>query len=434
MRKFTILFLWVALVGCKKDDEVTSFTITSDTSLDFNPGQSKDVTYASKHIERHNTPTAPEGWDVVRSGNRYIITAPSTGAGDRSGTVKLSVVGINDANISRSISVAVRDAEEITVEANSIIVTEPDRRFKFKTDVVAASGERVWSTSKTAVKNVSYEDGWVYFATGADNEDGDFEPANAVIAALNEDGDALASWHIWVSDEMPGSVYVDGHNVMDRNLGASSTSDLGVYYQWGRKDPFAGPVQLYDHRGSAMTYDFEVSDAETGTVNYAKAHPTTFIAGWRSEDKAVVSDYDWVSGGARKDEWDLYSGDPCPSGWKVAPAELFDSFSLDGAVGGYDGGWAFAAGAGQIFFPAAGRRSFSPSLATWERNFTNVVNNADGVGEPVGFYWAANGVGFAFDSANVLLPKASTATRVAFQDDKARFYRAGGFSVRCVRE
>lgn len=79
---------------------------------------------------------------------------------------------------------------------------------------------------------------------------------NAVIAVYDNvdpnanDAKVLWSWHIWcaprpsdryIHSESGGTIYT----FMDRNIGAVSDTggdnSYGLYYQWGRKDPFKKP-------------------------------------------------------------------------------------------------------------------------------------------------------------------------------------------------
>lgn len=83
---------------------------------------------------------------------------------------------------------------------------------------------------------------------------------------------------------------------MDRNLGAESTatSDVvskGLYFQWGRKDPFIYPKEnrKSDNKTPATTwnlqgYEFEVHSHYTGnyplsdySIAWSLEHPTSFI-------------------------------------------------------------------------------------------------------------------------------------------------------------
>ncbi len=448
---FISIVFAVLFVSCEKEDTLSSFAIVGDDSMDFNPGQTKQVGYTASHIRSYNDPKVPEGWSCVKQGDKYVITAPTSG-GDMTGEISISARGDNDALITRKIAVAVRTAEDISDRrANSFIVTEPGKRFRFQTGGYTGNvkGERIWSTSKTAIVNVTCEDGYMYFATGAG---ADFEDANAVIGMMDADGNALWSWHLWVCREDPTEQtfvmgFGDGYEVMDRNLGAFSTahdeSSFGMYYQWGRKDPFAGPVALYDHKGAVRTYDFEVSSPEVGTPEYATAHPATFIAGAENDG------YNWGFGG-RPGEWRTAILNPCPAGWMVADMQGvgYDFFkdptivvSNDvedfAVVGEYDFGWTFdVKGYDQgIFFPAAGRRSFSPGLATWAKNYTNIVNDESGEGSPVGFYWSCFAEGTEGGGGAVVFGEdyLNRNTGQVPNDDIAETALAGGFQVRCMK-
>lgn len=459
----TVSVLLVALTGCKKDeDEAFAFTLEA-TSMDFEWGQTKEVTFTSKNIKKFGTPTASEGWKCVRDGRKYIITAPAQG-GTSTGTITLPATSKSGSSLSRTVTVAVRLASEISVAANSVIISEPAKRFKFNalrrggestaSITGAVSATRVWATASNVVVNVSLENGYLYFATANSEE---LVEGNALVAVLDKDGNALWSWHIWVTNYNPAedADTVGSLRVMNRNLGAFASSDAsaesavqsyGLYYQWGRKEPFVGPVawdsttpaELYNNSGSSVTHGFVASDKETGTVEYATAHPGTFIAG------AEANDFDWLFAAHKTDLWSpsektLY--DPCPAGWRVAPPTLWREFTTTGGAsadltefnveGEYKYGWNFAVGDQTIFYPAAGRRSFSPSLATSSTNFTNVVNDDEGVGHPVGFYWsgahpssAGGALVFRHDYIN---PAGATSTL----SDRAA---AGGFPLRCVAE
>ena len=73
---------------------------------------------------------------------------------------------------------------------------------------------------------------------------------NAVIGLLDSRGVCIWSWHIWSVDyeiEATAQTYASGAVFMDRNLGALATdctqaAAKGLYYQWGRKDPFPYPA------------------------------------------------------------------------------------------------------------------------------------------------------------------------------------------------
>lgn len=98
----------------------------------------------------------------------------------------------------------------------------------------------------------------VYQKTGQHNymsvqTEGNVQPGSAVVACM-KDGKVLWSWHIWVVDKYPWESAQTSAPlpVMNRNLGAAKTPaagsvmgsnwpdprEMGMYYQYGRKDPF----------------------------------------------------------------------------------------------------------------------------------------------------------------------------------------------------
>jgi len=308
--------------------------------------------------------------------------------------------------------------------------------------------------------NVSLENGYVYFGLASATA---LEEANCVIAVMDKDDNVLWSWHIWATTFDPAADpdVVGGLKVMNRNLGAFASSgatagdavrSFGLYYQWGRKDPFVGPrewnsttpVNIY-YGSSVRPHAYAKSDKDNGTIDFATANPNTFIAGSESNN------FDWLYTGGEPQRWSASKKtvyDPCPKGWRVAPAAIWKGFTSTGATatdaaefsvdGGYDYGWTFTSGERRMFYPAAGRRSFSPTLANNYDNFTNVVNDGEGTGYPVGFYWSAD---YPVSTNTTVLPNCSAlvfrrdyinpAYKVAATPDYAA---AGAFPLRCVAE
>ena len=471
--------LIVTLTGCKKDDELAASFVLETTSLDFEWGQTKELSFTTHRVTGFGEMTVPEGWTCIRNKNKYIITSPASASNaELSGSISVSAKSDNDATMTRYITVAVKIAEEITDMANCIIVSEPSKRYKFnalrragettETITGAVSATRLWTTSNATIANVSLEGKYLYFSTGTSSN---LPEGNAVVAVTDSNGDILWSWHIWVTDYNPADDpdMMGGKMVMNRNLGAFRNSNVsagevlrsyGLYYQWGRKDPFVGPqawnssVQraIFNSLGRNSTYEFVTSTVETGTVEYAVSHPATFIAG--NEDNG----FDWQYSGHITNLWNSETGsktiyDPCPVGWRVAPPEIWEGFTTTGGAtsnpeefnveGEYKYGWTFRNGEETVFYPAAGRRSFSPGLASPSRNFTNVINPGHGEGDayPVGFYWSNR------HPAPVVAPALSAAANtgtLVFRNDwinPGRFVSkpedyapAGGFPLRCVAE
>ena len=190
----------------------------------------------------------------------------------------------------------------------------------FGTDVAPNVGDLVTS--------VSYKNGYIRFSTPED-----FKEGNAVIAAKDANGKILWSWHIWLTDEPEGQVYYNNAGIMmDRNLGATSATPgdvgaLGLLYQWGRKDPFLGSSSISSNMlaNSTITWPSSVySNSSNGTIAYAIAHPTTFIAYNSYND-------DWYYTGTNTTDNSRWSAsskdktiyDPCPNGWRVPDYDLW---------------------------------------------------------------------------------------------------------------
>lgn len=167
------------------------------------------------------------------------------------------------------------------------------------------------------VDNVSYSGGYITFNATS-------KKGNAVIAAMDNSGNILWSWHIWLTDSPQEQTYKNNAGVMmDRNLGATSATPgqpgaLGLLYQWGRKDPFLGSSSIKTPKKAQSTgfwpYDI-VSDSETGTIQYSIANPMVYII-------RNTYNYDWYYTGTLLTDDDRWMStktiyDPCPPGWRV---------------------------------------------------------------------------------------------------------------------
>lgn len=250
---------------------------------------------------------------------------------------------VRNADLQSSVS-GIIDGEPLNVKepANCYVVREagsyklPLVKGNSQTSVgsVAYAGV-VWETDNSAAAvsagdlvnpSVRVRGGYLYFKT-ADT----FRSGNALLAAYDSEGNILWSWHIWLCDFDPDETAqrYKGASVdmMDRNLGALSASRMGVapyglFYQWGRKDPFLGAAAV-DGTAMASTGSFKsLASNSSCTVEFAAANPTTFIT------NDVSTGYDWLYADRQNDLWEdektIY--DPCPAGWRVP-------------TGGADGVW-----------------------------------------------------------------------------------------------
>lgn len=167
-------------------------------------------------------------------------------------------------------------------------------------------GTNVVPDAGALVSSVSYKDGYVRFSAPET-----FAEGNAVIAARSADGKILWSWHIWCSKEgwKEQEYFKGAGTMMDRNLGATSATPgkvgaLGLFYQWGRKDPFLGSSDIDENEKALSTGEWTASDAQVSN-DAARENPMTFYTG----EKNCLPDGNWAS--------QKTVHDPCPAGWRV---------------------------------------------------------------------------------------------------------------------
>ncbi|MCD8034805.1 MAG: DUF4906 domain-containing protein [Alistipes sp.] len=226
----------------------------------------------------------------------------------------------------------------------------------------------LWETGKTRgaiVQSAEYTaDGRIVFRTG-------LTYGNAVIGLFDASGQCIWSWHIWSQNYTPAATaqtYASGKVFMDRNLGALETdytlpASRGLYYQWGRKDPFPYPAMAtnaYIQAPTVYAAGFEYAESnprasgsespyDVMTLEWATAHPTTYMHGVSFEDwEEWASSADWLcdhhpnlwgngttssSAIIRGSDKSIY--DPCPPGWKVPCAEDFEGIERIGVSSPY---------------------------------------------------------------------------------------------------
>ena len=246
----------------------------------------------------------------------------------------------------------------------------------------------IWETGTVrgaVVGQAEYRSGRIRFLTGR-------RRGNALVGLFDAAGACVWSWHIWAVDYTPeaaAQLYASGFVFMDRNLRAlnadpADASARGLYYQWGRKDPFPYPAANGEY-AARMTpvcsldgYGFAVYSntdkagkdypADYYTIAWATAHPTAFLV--EAPDPAgSITGYlgSWcvtrnpnLWGNASNGEVEstlsrksIY--DPCPPGWRVPPKEAWETtaFRAASAEAGY--GWnMYYAGTATAYYPSTG--------------------------------------------------------------------------------
>ena len=200
------------------------------------------------------------------------------------------------------------------------------------------------------IKNVSYADGYVTFTVPTD-----FVPGNVRVGVHSSEStdEYLWSWHIWVNDQVEDVYCGNPHanvgdvELMNMNLGSLQTSDnlatyaegnSGLYYQWGRKDPFPpfnGTDQTMPEGYEVNQYCDDVSNKEASEQT-AATYPYVFYSGnakewcvnsprnhWGASPTATnpttVTDYELVK----------TMFDPCPPGYHVMSAFVVKYIAYD---------------------------------------------------------------------------------------------------------
>jgi len=169
-------------------------------------------------------------------------------------------------------SVKGNSAESVGTPASAEVLWE-----SFGTDVTPKVGDIIASSSLAG--------GYVTFSTPETPMNG-----NAVIAVKDASGTILWSWHIWVCEDWDPvatqQVYYNNAGIaMDRNLGATSAiagdvHALGLYYQWGRKDPFMGRSSISSNIIAKSTGDWpgaQETTSDIGTIQNTVTNPTLRI-------------------------------------------------------------------------------------------------------------------------------------------------------------
>lgn len=464
-----VLLSAVAFAACSDDDKEGSVR-WERKSLFMTYGESVTVSVGGDNIGTCSISSVPEGWEtptVNMESMTVTIVAPEAPADTVavSGDVKLRGVTYGGETVYANLFVSLDTPEvDFTAQpANSYLANKPGALYRIDVSRNLA-GEKfnvaslgvIWQPSTNFVKYLTLEeDGTATFFLSADTEDESLvREGNALIGAYDEAGNILWSWHIWAVNydaEAEALAYGD-YTMMSRALGQlenvttdkeSILASYGLYYQWGRKDPFPGPstynaakgvtMSLFDGDSNVVTLATVASDATTGSYAYTNAHPNHFIsvkdknAPWNQSITTEVKGWEHTQ--------QKSVNDPCPYGWRVAPAEAFDGMTIVDDVTVADAstkyaeqyGWTMQKNGVESFYFAGGRRVYADALIqnVFDESLTrNVATEA----QPwVGYNWTAEGKVFAF-WFNKQAPAESS-----LRND-LKFSTANGMMVRCVKE
>ncbi|MBQ5634773.1 MAG: hypothetical protein IIV10_00520 [Alistipes sp.] len=500
--------LWViatilVAVSCKKEE---NFSLSfQQTGYYFKwGGNSVTVNYTSTNVARVELKNITDKWNCeINHAARTIIVTPPADPGTeeernelRTGTLSLNVISNKGNNSTYALTLYIIGDKEILLTdgnkyANCYVATEPVTVYTL--DVLHNGGGEqlsgvenvkiLWQSDNTPIENLSYskEDGTAtFFIDCAKDEDGEEDllengervvpEGNSVLAAYNAAGEIIWSWHIWVvkSADNPltdHSTYSNGVTFMNKNLGAfanhngySEDTDLihrsyGLYYQWGRKDPFPRPYayncsggneeRLYNASGSSTYTNIAETSATVGNVDYATKNPMIYITNAASMGENGDGVGDWMSSSnsnlwndAEKSEYD-----PCPYGWRVPRSSDFDVLSLsaeedttdlDAARNRY--GWTLTdANGNTYFYLGGGFRSYYNGKIVNMNHKGDALYPAPAPWE--GYYWTSGVSADGKQSTCMYFDLTTTRSQTINKFHKNYpSKRSNGMQIRCVKE
>ena len=474
------------LLSCTTDEKY-DFTFELPGRIVTRLNETVVIPFTARNITSVSVTSKPAGWtveDVDLINWTITVKSPESYADADNDVVEngnLVMTGYTAAGTTTKatsyLSLSNREIDLSEVRSNSYVITQPDTRYTIDVTRKGESSQTIsparaallWQSEKDLVNFSSFDADsgtFTFYISHEETEDADAElkvpDGNAVVAAYDADDNILWSWHLWITESDPATsaVATSAGVFMDRNLGAYRNSDgstdtdnifksYGLYYQWGRKDPFIRPIDYKFSNNSDRTvfsatntvkrfaYVDSEKDAEAGTVEYAVANPMSFVLG------AKDSGYDWLWSGRDDSLWSsgeksLY--DPCPRGWRVPDGDAFLAFDIDEIEDGAQladirgmYGWHIkdkTTGA-KLFMPGAGRRSFENGVLTNMNDY-----GYEHVPMPwIGYYWTS-GVGTVERStAKSMFFDLNTTRAVNNRYEGAKeMYRANGMQIRCVRD
>ena len=277
------------------------------------------------------------------------------------------------------------------------------------------------------ISDVAYADGKISFTAGANG----FKEGNVVIALYDDaacQGNILWSWHIWLCDDIKEQSYNE-QVWLDRNLGALAAEagnplNIGLYYQFGRKDPFRGAaaINANTYIATTGTWPDVTATVPASPEAYVTANPQQLIArnkdprDWFATSTADQNHSLWNSGGKT-----MY--DPCPLGYKVP-----DSYA-----------WNSGQSAGSSFFTSSNFTFDSTTYcATYTDGSTVAIYPIAGCTSGAGALTNVGVKGYYRATGNVETAKYGDVLELTLSGSVINpvqgNYRGSGYSVRCVKE
>lgn len=440
-----LLFLSASCTGDERIVYSATARFSPAAAIEFPyQGGTRRVEVKTNQTEWKVTSSNPEWCEVTTDGMTAVITVlPSSYDGrTQAGVVTLEAgTGDNVATATLTVDQQKRPYEDLSADgtANTYIVPVAGRYrfpagFQGKSDIHTTDNldgckaEWVWATGEDLIEVAAdlNDEGYITFVTPDV-----LRPGNVVVALLKEDR-IVWTWQIWITDKVR---VPDSPNYMNVNLGAvddtpGSAGAMGLYYQWGRKDPIIGAsgtgggasknesaafaegdvlgeaytARSYINPRLAAAWSVD-SSGKAYTHAEAAAAPTTFMG-------------EFISLPAAKDSKWPVEADPCPPGWHMPTMQEMVRYVVSYTPDFEEHNGGVVNG---MFFPATGyRHTYMPTSSNGQ--LWNLGR--------YGFYWTSTqreqgfGTSMYFSEAEIIV-----ATTDRLKDNQ--FMKSYGFAVRC---
>ena len=397
----------ILLAGCTETTEiqqdptdVPAYVTVSSNKLVFDADGGCASIVVATNLSDWKYAIEGDWFTVAPQDDNTLLVEATINAGAQTLTGKLIVTGTKgEQSVSREVALVQRAERSIDLSAegtSNCYIAQTGGVYKFDASIKgngggdgfseyiathglniedAAFAELLWESRHDGDKTMSheiidgapiYKGGFVSFSTGRSQ-------GNAVIAVKDIKNNILWSWHIWVcDDEITAHDHIasDGTStvvIMDRNLGALNNIPMdignrGMFYEWGRKDPFlpsrspyhadtdGNNVPAYNELNTAVgdgmgtwIYNAQTQLLNTapGNIPNAILNPMNYLQFSGHGDWYCMGDTPQITHpglwGPKKTIFD-----PCPPGYKVPGPNLWGipagngTISNGGVAGDYD--------------------------------------------------------------------------------------------------
>lgn len=336
-----------------------------------------------------------------------------------------------------------------------------DSNYKTFANGSPSSDEVAAKCPVVILDNGKLDDGFATFYVKVDET----TYGNVGLAAYDANGTILWSWHIWIQPEVK-VVRLGDYTVMDRNLGATYApadknydsdnfyANIGLYYQWGRKDPFFPPSGKnntntstdvwFKKENGLWTKQTSNKVTSKSTIKESAQHPLDYYSSsnntlWQTTYTNLKEEpndlWGYVgSAGSIGESFAKTMYDPCPPGYRVMQHDVFESANICNA----NDGTSFTFGSGiyhdnGIYFNDGAWTSKGGTISAggvWFPNARGIAS--DGKFAAAGAYRLSTATPFYKDSQTLNCREMKWSSTSICQDNSS--WMADGRVVRCQME